>query len=105
VWAAVKDTLGNQENYAVDQSDDATMTAAYHPKHAVHVTITGAALQRTNHVTLLTKGAACEMQIVSNYSGFEHNDRDDFKKRVDESLAKLKSAPPAQPTKPEAPAK
>jgi hypothetical protein len=45
------------------------------------------------------------MQVVSNYSGFEHNDRDDFKKRVDESLAKLKSATPSEPTTPEAPAK
>jgi hypothetical protein len=45
------------------------------------------------------------MRIVSNYSGFEHNDRDDFKKRVDESLAKLKAAAASQPTKPEAPAK
>ena len=41
------------------------------------------------------------MQIVSNYSGFEHNDREDFKKRVDESLAKLKGAKASAPAKPE----
>jgi len=46
-----------------------------------------------------------EMQVVSNYSGWEHNDRGDFKKRVDESLAKLTAAAPSQPAKPEAPAK
>lgn len=41
------------------------------------------------------------MQVMSNYSGFEHNDSGDFKKRVDESLAKLKaSTPPAAPAKP-----
>ncbi len=45
------------------------------------------------------------MQVVSNYSGWEHNDRSDFKTRVDESLAKLAAATPSQPAKPEAPAK
>jgi hypothetical protein len=105
VWGAVKDTLSNPENYKVAESDDAKMTASYHVKHSVHASISGAALQRTNHINLIPKGAVCEMHVVSNFSGFEHNDRDDFKKRVDESLAKLKSATPSQPAKPEAPAK
>jgi hypothetical protein len=105
VWSAVKDTLSNPENYSVDESDDAQMTAAYKVKHAAHVTITGAALQRTNHVALLSKGTECEMHVVSNYSGFEHDDKGDFKKRVDDSLAKLKAAPPSQPAKPEPPPK
>jgi hypothetical protein len=56
-------------------------------------------------VTLVPMGTGCEMQVVSNYSGWEHNDRSDFKKRVDESLAKLKAAAPAQTAKPEVPAK
>jgi hypothetical protein len=100
VWGAVKDTLGNAENYSVTESDDAKMTASYNVKHAAHVTITGAALQRTNHITLVSKGTVCEMQVVSNYSGFEHDDKGDFKKRVDESLAKLKGAKPSEPAKP-----
>src|SRR5271165_5483434 len=99
VWGAVKDTLSNPENYSVQESDDAKMTASYNVKHAAHVTITGAALQRTNHVTLVSKGTVCEMQVVSNYSGFEHDDKGDFKKRVDESLAKLKAPTPSQPAK------
>jgi hypothetical protein len=41
------------------------------------------------------------MQVVSNYSGFEHDDKGDFRKRVDESLAKLKAAKPAEPAKPQ----
>jgi hypothetical protein len=105
VWSAVKDTLSNPENYKEAESDDTQMTAAYRVKHTVHVTVTGSVLQRTNHVTLVSKGAGCEMQVVSNYSGFEHNDRDDFRKRVEESLAKQKSGTPSQPAKPEAPAK
>jgi hypothetical protein len=105
VWGAVKDTLSNPENYTVVESDNTQMTASYHVKHAVHVNVTGAILQRTNHVTLVSNGAACQMRVVSNFSGWEHNDREDFKKRVDEFLTKLKAAGASQPTKPEAPAK
>jgi hypothetical protein len=105
LWGAVKDTLSNPENYSVEQSDDTQMTAAYKVKHAAHVTITGAALQRTNHVTLVSKGTECEMHVVSNYSGFEHDDKGDFRKRVDESLAKLKSAPASPVAEPAAPVK
>src|ERR1019366_959481 len=74
LWGAVKDVLGNAENYNVEESNDTLMTAAYKVKHNVHVTVTGAVLQRTNHVALVSKGAQCEMQVKSNYSGFEHDD-------------------------------
>ncbi|HEY5176227.1 MAG TPA: hypothetical protein VII95_11755 [Terriglobales bacterium] len=100
VWGAVKDTLSNPENYSVVESDDTKMTASYNVKHSAHVNVSGAALQRTNHVTLVSKGTVCEMQVVSNYSGWEHDDKGDFRKRVDESLAKLKAATPSQPAKP-----
>lgn len=102
VWGAVKDTLGNQDNYDVKQTDDAKMHAEYKVKHAVHVNISGALLQRTNKVTLVPKGSGCEMQVVSNYSGWEHNDRDDFKTRVDQSLVKLKAVKPSEPETPAA---
>jgi len=104
LWGAVRDTLNNPEHhYDVKESDDAKMTAPYDVKHEAHVTITGAILQRTNRVTLVPQGAVCEMQVVSNFSGWEHSDRGDFKKRVDESLAKLKNAPPTEPAKMETP--
>ena len=105
VWGAVKDVLGNAENYNVEESNDTLMTAAYKVKHSVHVTITGAALQRTNHVALVSKGAECEMQVKSNYSGFEHDDSGDFRKRVEESFAKLKDSKPSEPAKPAEPTK
>ena len=100
LWGAVKDTLGNAENYNIVASDDTKMTAMYDVHHAVHTSITGAALQRTNSVALTAQGAGCEMQVHSNYSGWNHSDAGDFKKRVDESLAKLKAAPPSEPAKP-----
>ncbi len=105
LWGAVKDTLSYPDNYTVVSSDDAKMTAKYKVKHAVHVTITGALLQRDNRVTLIPKTTGCEMQVVSNYSGFEHNDQGDFKQRVEDSLAKPKDAKPADAARPEEPAK
>jgi len=99
LWGAVKDVLSNAENYNVQESSDTLMTAAYKVKHNVHVTVTGAVLQRTNHVALVSKGAECELQVKSNYSGFEHDDSGDFRKRVEESFEKLKGAKPAEPAK------
>lgn len=104
LWTAVTATLDNQDNYAKVQRDDAKMTADYSPKHAVHFDVSGVLLQRMNHVTLVTKGAGCEMQVVSNYSGWGHEDQGDFKKRVDDALAKPKGTPPAEPAKPAKPA-
>jgi hypothetical protein len=100
LWGAVKDTLSNAENYNVEESNDNLMSASYKVKHAAHVTISGAVLQRANHVSLVSKGTECEMQVKSNYSGFEHNDSSDFRKRVEESFAKLKGSKPAEPAKP-----
>ena len=105
MWGAVKDVLSHAENYNVEQSDDTLMAATYKVKHDVHVTVTGAVLQRANRVTLVSKGTECEMQVKSNYSGFEHDDSGDFRKRVEESFAKLKAAKPAEPAKPADPAK
>jgi hypothetical protein len=109
LWPAVKDVLSNPNNYDVTATDDAKMHADYDAKHAAHVNISGALLQRKNHVTLVPKGSGCEMEVVSNYSGWEHNDQGDFKSRVDQSLAQLKNAnaaatgktaSPTEPTKP-----
>lgn len=99
LWPAVKDTLSNPENYSVDSSDEAQMNATYQVKHAVHANVSGAILQCTNHVKLVAKGTGCEMQVGSNCSGWEHNQRGDFKQRVDESLAKLQAAKPTEPAK------
>jgi hypothetical protein len=107
IWPAVKATLNNADQYAQVKPDDAKMTADYQPKHEVHFDISGTVLQRMNHVTLVTaaKGGGCEMQVVSNWSGWGHEDQGDFKKRVDEAMVKLKATPAAEPaTQPANPA-
>lgn len=100
VWAAVKDTLGNAENYTIKITDESKMMVSYSVKHSVHVTVTGALRQRPNTVSLRPLGTGCEMAVESNYSGFEHDDAGDFIKRVNESLAKLKETTPAEAAKP-----
>jgi len=100
LWGAVKDTLRNSHNYKIVGSDDSQMTASYNVKHSAHLSISGALAQGTNHVNLVSTDAGCEMQVDSSYSGWEHDDQGDFKKRVDESLNKLKIAKPSEPAKP-----
>jgi hypothetical protein len=105
LWDAVKLALSNPDNYKDVVSDEDKMTAEYNVKHSIHWSVTGAINQGKNHVSLAPIGTACEMSVVSMYSGFSHNDQGDFKKRVDAALAKLKDAPPSQPAKAEEPAK
>jgi hypothetical protein len=96
VWAAVKDTLRNSGKYGIIAIDNTELTASFN----IGGTLTG---KRINSVVLNGKGDACEMQIQTAFSGIGNNDAGDFKKRVDESLAKLQSQPPAAPAKPETP--
>ena len=100
VWAAVKDTLGNAENYTIKIADDSRMTVSYSVKHSAHVTVTGALRQRPNTVSLTPQGSGCAMEVQSNYSGFEHNDAGDFNKRVNEILAKRKESTGGEAAKP-----
>jgi hypothetical protein len=105
LWGAVKVALGNPDNYKDVQSDDDKMTADYNVKHSIHWSVIGAVNQGKNHVSLAPMGTTCEMSVVSMYSGLSHNDQGDFKKRVDEALAKLQLPNPAEAPKPETPAK
>jgi len=92
LWAALKDTLRNSGKYGIIGIDNNEMTASYN----IGGNLTG---KRLNSVVLNStdNGNGCEMQIQTAYSGLINNDAGDLKKRVDESLAKLKAAPPANP--------
>jgi hypothetical protein len=98
LWAAVKDTLRNSGKYGIIGIDNTEMTASFN----IGGTLSA---KRTNSAVLNQKGDGCEMQVQAAYSGFTNNDAGDFKKRVDESLAKQQAAPPAAAAKPESPNK
>jgi hypothetical protein len=93
LWPAVKDTLRNTGKYGIISITNDELTASYN----IGGNLTG---KRQNSVLLNTTATGCEMQIQTAYSGLGNNDAGDFKKRVDESLVKLKAA--AAPAAPEA---
>jgi hypothetical protein len=100
LWSAVKVALSNPDHYKDVQSDDDKMTADYNVKHSIHWSVSGALNQGKNQVSLSPVGTACQMSVMSMYSGLSHNDQGDFKKRVDEALTQLKNPPPSQPVNP-----
>ena len=85
LWPAVKDVLRNSGKYGIISIVNDELTASYN----IGGSLTG---KRINTVLLNAQGNTCEMQIQTAYSGFVNNDAGDFKKRVDESLVKLKTA-------------
>jgi len=91
LWKAVKDALRNSGKYGILGIDNEEMTASF---------VIGGSLggKRINSVVLNGKGDTCELQVQTAFSGLAHNDEGDFKKRVDDSLAKLQAAPATAPT-------
>ena len=108
LWRALKDTLRNSGKYGIIAIDNEEMTASYNMGGNITA-------KRVNSAVLNSKdnGASCELQIQTAYSGLVNNDAGDLKKRVNESLVKLKSVPlpsagaaaaPGQPVPAAAPA-
>ncbi len=89
LWPAVKDVLKNSGKYGIVGISNEEMTSTYN----IGGNLTG---KRTNSLVLNPKDGGCELQIQTAYSGLVNNDEGDFKKRLDESLAKMGSTPPAQ---------
>lgn len=102
LWPAVKDVLRNSGKYGIIGIDSNEMTASYN----IGGTMGG---KRINSLVLNPKGDKCELQVQTAYTGLIHDDAGDFKKRVEQSLAKLKETQPAAPAapaqKPEEPVK
>ena len=92
LWRGLKDTLRNSGKYGIIAIDNAEMTASYN----IGGNLTG---KRINSAVLNSKdnGTSCELQIQTAYSGLVNNDAGDLKKRIDESLAKLKGQPVEHP--------
>jgi hypothetical protein len=91
LWPAVRDTVRNSGNYAVVFMDNTEMTASF----AIGV---GQSL-RIDSAVLDARGDACEMRVQPLYQGPFNNDGVDFKKRVDKTLAALKSSQQPAPAK------
>lgn len=90
LWAALKDALRNSGKYRIVSLDNSEMISSFDIGND----------QRVNSAALNSKdnGNSCELQIQTVPNGMLSNDAGNLKKRVDESLARLKAAPPANPT-------
>jgi len=84
LWPAVKDTLRNSGKYGIIGIENTEMTASYNMGG-------GLTAKRTNSVVLNSAGNDCELQIQTAFSGLVNNDAGDFRKRVDNSLSKLRA--------------
>lgn len=95
LWRALKDTLRNSGKYGIIAIDNTEMTASYNMGGNLMA-------KRTNSAVLNSKdnGASCELQIQTAYSGLVNDDAGDLKKRVSESLVKLKGQPLQDPAAP-----
>jgi len=84
----VKDTAQELGKYGIIAIDNEEMTASYNMGGNLMA-------KRVNSAVLNSKdnGASCELQVQTAYSGLVNNDAGDLKKRVEESLAKLKGQP------------
>jgi len=82
VWHAVKDTVLNSGEYVTVFLDNSEMIASFAQGvgNSFHI----------DSAVLNAKGDSCEMQVQTNSVAF-HDDAGNFKKRVDSSLAPLKS--------------
>jgi len=100
LWPAVKDVLRNSGKYGIIGIDSQEMTASYN----IGGSLGG---KRINSLVLNQQGDKCELQIQTAFSGLAHDDAGDFKKRIEEVLAKQKVVPPvpAPAAKPEEPAR
>ena len=94
LWRALKDTLRNSGKYGIIAIDNEEMTASYN----IGGNLTG---KRINSAVLnsIDNGNSCELQVQTAYTGLINNDAGDFKKRVEDSLAKLKGEPLPSDTK------
>jgi hypothetical protein len=92
LWRALKDTLRNSGKYGIISIDNDEMTASYNMGGNLMA-------KRVNSAILnnMDNGTKCELQIQTAYSGAFTNDAGDLKKRVDESLTKLKNEPLPNP--------
>jgi hypothetical protein len=86
LWAAVKDTLGNQNNYGIISMDDEDLRASF--------VVVGALTHYTDKVALTATDGGCALDAKILDVGPENVDWRQFHHRLDKSLAKLHAAKP-----------
>lgn len=86
LWAAVKDTLNNPNNYAITSTNDLTLRISF--------TVVGNLTAYTDRVALTATDGGCAMQATISEVGAASTDWFQFHHRLAKSLAKLQAAKP-----------
>ena len=86
LWAAVKDTLDNPGNYAIQSMDDARQRASF--------IIVGSMSHYTQRVVLTIKDGGCLANATIYEIGADNDEWRRFQHRLAKSVAKLQAAKP-----------
>jgi hypothetical protein len=88
VWAAVKDTLQNTDNYRIVAMNSDQLRASF--------IVYGALYPGVHAVFLKPRGNGCDMEVKMGFTG--NDDEGALRNRVNHALAKRRAAkPPAPP--------
>jgi len=89
LWAAVKDTLGNQSNYGIVSTDDYRQRASF--------VVVGERPQYTEKVELTAKDSGCWAKATIVEDGVANGNWRQFHHRLAQALTKQQAAKPRQP--------
>ena len=92
LWSAVKDTLGNQNDYSVIALDEAGQKASF--------VVVGETTPYRDMVALAARDHLCAMKLTILQVGPDNSDERGFRKRLGKALAKLQAAAPRAPATP-----
>lgn len=84
LWAAVKDTIKNRDNYGLSSLNDLDLKASF--------IVIGDPFLYTDRVGLLEKNGGCEMKTDIGDIGAENTNYRQFRTRVQRSLGRLQEA-------------
>jgi len=86
LWAAVKATLDNPDNYGILSLNDTVQKASF--------TVVGGLTTDTDKVALTPKDSGCGMRTMFIQLGPDNSDWRQFHHRIARSLAKMQAAKP-----------
>jgi hypothetical protein len=93
LWAAVKDTLGNQNDFSVIAIDEAGQKASF--------VVVGETTPYRDMVALAPRDNQCAMKLTILQVGSDNSDERVFRKRLGRSLVRVQAAMPAKPAGPQ----
>ena len=89
LWSAVKDTLGNPNDYSVIAMDEAGQKASF--------VVIGETTPYRDMVAVSSHDEGCAMKLTMLQVGPDNSDERGFRKRLGKALVRMQAAKPAKP--------